>query len=122
MADIRLKRITVEAQQSPLIIQNGDVTINSTTTSDSIISGSFVTKGGISITGSVDSNSSTSGGALTVGGGVGIMKNAYIGQNLVLDSTNSILQINGLSTNRLFLDTITNKKFYIKKVNKYLHF
>jgi hypothetical protein len=79
MADIRLKRITVEAQQSPLIIQNGDVTINSTTTSDSIISGSFVTKGGISITGSVDSNSSTSGGALTVGGGVGIMKNAYIG-------------------------------------------
>ena len=122
MADIRLKRITVEAQQSPLIIQNGDVTINSTTTSDSIISGSFVTKGGISITGSVDSNSSTSGGALTVGGGVGIMKNAYIGQNLVLDSTNSILQINGLSTNRLFLDTITNKKFYISPdgVNKRL--
>lgn len=122
MADIRLKRITVEAQQSPLIIQNGDVTINSTTTSDSILSGSFVTKGGISITGSVDSNSSTSGGALTVGGGLGIMKNAYIGRNLVLDSTNSILQINGLSTNRLFLDTITNKNFYISPdgVNKRL--
>jgi hypothetical protein len=120
MADIRLKKITVEAQQSPLIIQNGDVTINSTTTSDSILSGSFITKGGISIVGSVDSNSSTSGGALTVAGGLGIMKNAYIGKDLVLDSTNSILQINGLSTNRLFLDTITNKNFYISPdgVNK----
>lgn len=122
MADIRLKRITIEAQQSPLIIQNGDVTINSTTTSDSILTGSFLTKGGISITASIDSNSSTSGGALTVGGGVGIMKNAYIGKDLVLDSTNSILQINGLSTNRLFLDTITNKNFYISPdgVNKRL--
>ena len=122
MADIRLKRITIEAQQSPLIIQNGDVTINSTTTSDSILTGSFLTKGGISITASIDSNSSTSGGALTVGGGVGIMKNAYIGKDLVLDSTNSILQINGLSTHRLFLDTITNKNFYISPdgVNKRL--
>jgi len=122
MADIRLKKITVEAQQSPLIIQNGDVTINSTTTSESTLSGSLITKGGISINGSVDSNSSTSGGALTVAGGVGIMKNAYIGKNLVLDSTNSVLQINGLSTNRMFLDTITNKNFYISPdgVNKRL--
>lgn len=122
MADIRLKKITVEAQQSPLIIQNGDVTINSTTTSESILSGSFVTKGGVSINGSVDSNSSTSGGALTVGGGVGIMKNAYVGKDLVLDSTNSVFKINGLSTNRLFLDTITNKNFYISPdgVNKRL--
>jgi hypothetical protein len=75
MADIRLKKITVEAQQSPLIIQNGDVTINSTTNSESIISGSLLTKGGISISTSSDCTSSTSGGALTVGGGVGIMKN-----------------------------------------------
>lgn len=120
MADIRLKKITIEAQQSPLIIQNGDVTINSTTNSESILSGSLITKGGISINGSVDSNSSTSGGALTVGGGVGVMKNLYIGKDLILDSTNSVLSINGLTTKRLFLDTITNKNFYISPdgVNK----
>lgn len=122
MADIRLKKITVEAQQSPLIIQNGDVTINSTTNSESIISGSFLTKGGISISASSDCTSSTSGGALTVGGGVGIMKNVYIGKDLVLDSTNSVLQVSGLNLNRLFLDTITNKNFYISPdgVNKRL--
>lgn len=116
MANIRLKTITVEPLQN-LLIQNGNVVVNNTSISNSMLSGSFISNGGIGINTDFNSTSSTSGGALTVGGGVGIMKDLFIGGNLNLDSSSSIFTINGISEKRLFLD---NKEFYLSSdgVNK----
>jgi hypothetical protein len=113
MADIRLKKITVESNQSPLVIQRGDVNITNTTASTSVLNGALVINGGTSINTTYDAISSTSGGALTVGGGVGVMKDVFIGKDLQLDSSNGVFSIRGLSGNRLFLDTVSNKNFYI---------
>ena len=120
MADIRLKKITVESNQSPLVIQRGDINITSTTASTSVLNGALVVNGGTSINTTYDASSSTSGGALTIAGGAGIMKNVFIGKDLYLDSSNGIIQVGGLSENRLFLDTASNKNFYISPdgVNK----
>jgi len=113
MSDIRLKKITIEPLQSPLIIQKGDVSITNTTFSTDILNGSLVVNGGISINTTHLAISSTCGGALTIGGGLGIMKNVYIGNDLNLDSSNGVFRIAGLSTPRMFLDNITNKNFTI---------
>lgn len=113
MADIRLKKITVETNQSPLIVQGGDINVTNTTASLSVLQGAIISNGGVSINTTYDSSSSTSGGALTVAGGVGIMKCVFIGQDLNLDSSNGIIRVKGLTENRLFLDTISNKNFYI---------
>lgn len=113
MSDIRLKKITVEPLQTPLIIQNGDVSITSSTFSSDILNGALIVNGGISINTTYESVSSTSGGALTVGGGMGIMRNVHIGNDLDLDSSNGIFRVGGLSHPRMFLDTISNKSFVI---------
>lgn len=113
MSDIRLKKITVEPLQSPLIIQRGDVNITSTTASTSVLNGALVVNGGTSINTTYDSLSSTSGGALTVAGGAGIMKNVYIGKDLTLDSSNGVFSVRGLSNNRFFVDSIANKNVFI---------
>lgn len=113
MSDIRLKKITIEPLQSPLIIQNGDVSITSTTFSTDMLNGSLILNGGLSINTTHTAISSTCGGALTIGGGVGIMKNVYIGNDLNLDSSNGVFRIHGLSEPRMFLDNITNKNFTI---------
>lgn len=113
MSDIRLKKITVDPNQSPLIIQKGDVLITSTTDSSSILSGSLVTFGGISVNAIYDSVSSTAGGSLTIGGGAGIMKSLFVGNNLILDNSNSIISVKGLSNDRFFIDTVINKKCII---------
>jgi hypothetical protein len=109
MGDIRLKKITVEPNQSPLIIQNGNVNFKSTNESTSMISGAVIIDGGVAINTTFDSTSSTAGGSLTVGGGVAILKNTYIGKKLRLDSTTGEFEIDGLSEKRFFVDTITNK-------------
>jgi hypothetical protein len=122
MSDIRLKRITVEPLQSPLIIQKGDVKITRTTASTSILDGALVVNGGISISTTYDSVSSTSGGAFTIAGGAGIMKNVYMGKDLTLDSSNGVFRVAGLSEPRIFLDSISNKNLSIAPdgVNKRL--
>lgn len=111
MSDIRLKKIT--AEDSPLIIQNGNVSILNTTVSDSILNGSLVSNGGISINSTYEASSMTAGGSLTVGGGVGIMKSIYIGKNLNMDTSNGLIVIGGVTENRMYLDNINNKHFYI---------
>ena len=111
MSDIRLKKITVES--SPLIIQNGDVSILNTTISNSILNGSLVSNGGISINSTYEASSMTAGGSLTVGGGVGIMKSIFIGKNLNMDTSNGIIVVGGVTENRMYLDNISNKHFYI---------
>jgi len=73
MADIRLKKITVEPQMSPLVIQYGDIIVTNTTESSNAATGAIVSNGGISINCTYDSSSNTAGGSLTVGGGVGTM-------------------------------------------------
>lgn len=111
MSDIRLKKITVES--SPLIIQNGNISILNTTISSSILDGSLVSNGGISINSTYEASSMTAGGSLTVGGGVGIMKSIYIGKNLNMDTSNGLIVIGGVTENRMYLDNIINKRFYI---------
>ena len=70
MSNIRLKIITVEPSQAPLIIQNGNISITDTTVSDNMISGALIVNGGLAIKCTSDSVSSTSGGGLTLGGGL----------------------------------------------------
>ena len=112
MANIRLKTITVEPTNI-LTIQNGDILITNTTISTNILNGALVIDGGISINNTFDSVSSTSGGAMTVGGGLGIHGQTYLGNNLILDNSSSIISVKGISQNRLFLDTVNNKNFYL---------
>ena len=111
-ANIRLGKITVEPTQV-LIIQRGNINITNTTVSSNRLNGSIVVNGGIGINCTYDSISSTSGGALTVGGGLSVYNQTYLGNNLIMDNNSSTLSINGISTNRLFLDSVSNKYFYI---------
>ena len=113
MCDIRLKKITVEPSNAPFIIQNGNVNITDTTSTISTLTGALVIDGGIGIHCSVDASSATAGGSLTIGGGVGIMKSVYIGNNLTMDSSDSVFDIGGLTDSRLFIDNSVNKHFYI---------
>lgn len=112
MSDIRLRKISIEPSQS-LIIQNGNVNISNTTISNNRLNGALVINGGISINNTYDSISSTSGGALTIGGGLAVRNQTFLGGNLILDSNTNVLLVNGISSNRLFLDTVINKNFYI---------
>lgn len=113
MSNIRLKVITVEPSQAPLIIQNGNVSITDSTISNSMISGALIVNGGLAINCTSDSISSTSGGGLTLGGGLAVTRKSNFGDNITLDNSSSVLKINGISNNRLFLDSIANKNFYI---------
>lgn len=110
MADIRLKKITVETNQSPLIIHNGDVSMYSTTVSFSAVTGSLITNGGIGVNCTADSSSPTAGGSLTIGGGIGIAKSLQVGQNITQDTSTGIFRIRGLSADRFFVDSATNKQ------------
>ncbi len=114
MADIRLKKITVEPLLSPLLIQNGNVTITNTTPSDNTAIGTIVSNGGIGINCTYDSVSNTAGGALTIGGGVGVMKTLQIGQNFVQDTSSGIFRVKGISDDRFFIDSSTNKQIIFR--------
>lgn len=111
MSDIRLKKITIE--NGPLIIQNGQITITDTSSSINIISSALTVNGGISVNCTSNAVSSTSGGAITIGGGLAVSKNTFIGSNLTLENNSSTFTINGITNNRLFFDTVNNKKFTI---------
>ena len=113
MSDIRLRKITIDPNLSNLIIQNGTILITDTTPSNNAISGALVIDGGIGINSSIESISSTSGGGLTIKGGLGVAKNTYLGGNLTLDNNTKTFSVNGITNNRLFLDTISNKNFYL---------
>jgi len=63
----------------------GDVSFYSTTTSESVSSGSIVTSGGVGILCTKDAMSITNGGALTVGGGVSVAKDLYIGGDIFIN-------------------------------------
>lgn len=119
MANIRLKTITVESLRD-LVIQNGNVIVNNTGISNSMLSGSLISNGGIGINTTFNSTSSTSGGSFTVGGGAGIMRDLFIGGDLNLDTSTSVFRVDGLSEKRLFLD---NTQFYLSPdgVNKRFH-
>jgi hypothetical protein len=108
MADIRLKRITLEPNASPLVIQGGDINITSTTASVNAAAGALVTLGGIGINCSNDSTSNTAGGGLTVGGGIGVVKSLYVGKDIVGDSSTGVFRIKGLSGDRLLVDSSLN--------------
>lgn len=112
MSDIRLKKITVEPTQV-LTIQKGNINITNTTVSTSRINGALIIDGGIGINCTYDSVSSTNGGAVTIGGGLSVYNRTFLGNNLIMDNNSSTISVNGISTNRLFLDSVSNKYFYI---------
>ena len=113
MSNIRLKTIVVEASNNPLIIKNGNVSITDSTASLSVLSGALNIAGGVAISCSYYSVSSTSGGALSIGGGIAVNKQAYFGGNLTLDNSSSTITMSGISTPRMFLDSVSNKNFYL---------
>lgn len=119
MTDIRLKTITVESLGN-LTVQRGDVNITNTTTSTNRLNGALIVNGGIAINNTYDSVSSTSGGALTVGGGLAVRYDTYFGNNVILDNNIGTLSVQGITSDRLFLDSVTNKRVYISPdgVNK----
>lgn len=112
MSDISLKKITIDSV-SPLIIQNGNILITDTSVSTSMITGSLISNGGLAINCTFNSISSTSGGAVTIGGGLSVAKQIVVGGNIILDNSSNVFNINGLTENRLFLDSVANKNFYI---------
>jgi hypothetical protein len=114
MSDIRLKRITIDSHDYPLIIQNGVVNITSTLSSESSITGALVVDGGISIKSTQTANSPTAGGGLTVNGGLGVLKNVKLGQDLNLTSATGVFQIDGLSTPRFLVDSVVNKQIVMR--------
>jgi hypothetical protein len=112
MADIRLRKITIEPSET-LIMHNGNINITNTSLSNSRLTGALVINGGLAINNTYDSVSSTSGGALTIGGGLAVFNQSFFGNNIILDSNYGTLSVIGISNKRLFLDTITNKNFYV---------
>ncbi len=112
MADIRLKKISIDS--SPLTIQNGTINISNTESSIDSISGSLRLTGGLAINCSSDAISSTSGGAITIAGGFGVLKKIIGGSDIVMDSSNSIFRIGGISNDRLLVDNTTNKQIIIR--------
>ena len=113
MANIRLKRITVEPLQEPLVIQNGYISILNTTPSLSSVTGALLTNGGISILCSSNSTSSTAGGGLSISGGMGILKDVYVGGDMILDSFTNVFRIKGITFDRMYMDSSLGKQFYI---------
>lgn len=113
MSNIRLKTISVEPGQSPLVVGNGDMYLTATTPSASRITGTLVSNGGIGINCTIDSTCSTLGGALTIGGGASVGKTIQAGGNIVMDTSIGVLQVKGLSDNRFFLDSSINGICYI---------
>jgi len=111
MADIRLKTITVE-DNDPLIIQKNSISLTYTNPSTDAITGTIVTSGGIGVNCTANSVSSTSGGAVTIAGGMGIKKNTFMGGDVILDNPSSTFAINGILSNRVFVDSTTNKHIY----------
>lgn len=120
MSSIRLNSITID--DTPLIIENGTIIITDTTTSISSLSGAIVLNGGMSISCTTDANGYTSGGALTIGGGLSVHSQTFLGDNLILDSALSTFSVNGITFDRLFLDSIDNKNFYISLDGLNQHF
>jgi hypothetical protein len=113
MENIRLKKITVVPSQSPLVIHNGNVHFFDTSISSSILNGSIIANGGVSINCTYNATSASAGGALTIGGGMGVGNDIHIGKNLTLESMDGILKVNGITKNRMYLDSVLNKEFYI---------
>lgn len=113
MSNIRLKTITAEPLLGPLIIKNSYVNITDSGKSTDVLSGAIVIDGGMGINCMYDAVSSKSGGAATIGGGLAVNKQTFLGDNVILDNSSSILSVNGLINHRLYLDTVTNKNFYV---------
>lgn len=110
MADIRLKKITVE--NAPLIIQNGIISISDTSLN------SVSLTGGLEVGCTAESTFNTNGGIVLVGG-MGIGRNLQVGGDIVGDNTNKVFRIKGVSVDRVMVDTITNKniKFSVDGLN-----
>lgn len=111
MSNIKINKIL--SQKEKIIIDKGYLQINSTQPSVNSLSGSLVLHGGLGINNQEKATSSSCGGGVTISGGLGVMKNTFFGGDLELDSNASIFRIKGITKDRMFMDTINNKNFYI---------
>lgn len=110
MADIRLKKITVEPSQAPLVIHKGNVHVTDTTSSTDSILGALIVNGGISIGATANATSASSGGGITVAGGLGISKNVVVGTDFTQDTSTGVFRVKGLSDDRFMVDSSLNKQ------------
>lgn len=122
MSCIRLHAITIDSNDSSLIIENGHVNVTDTTISTSALNGCLVLDGGLGINCTVDSISITSGSALSVGGGASILGKTYLGSDLTLDSTLSTFVVKGITYPRFLLDTLNNKRLEVSLDGLNKHF
>ena len=109
MSDVRLSSITVDPLVNSLNIRNGSVTILSTASSTALSSALFI-NGGLTIGSTINSSNLTSGGSITSLGGMSILKDIRLGGSMVLDSVSGTFSIGGISNNRIFVDTVSNKQ------------
>ena len=111
MSNIKVK--TILSKGDSISFENGYIEIKNDTPSYSHLTGAIVVDGGIGVKCLENATSSTSGGALTLGGGIGVLKDSFFGGSLELDSNASTFRIRGIKNDRMFMDTINNKNFYI---------
>lgn len=110
MAEIRLKKITVE--NAPFIIGGGQVNITDTSVNSVTLSGGLVVQ-------STEQSTSNTNGCSVISGGVGIMKNVQVGGDIVGDNTTGVFRMRGISVDRVLVDTTLNNniKFSADGIN-----
>lgn len=109
MADIRLRKITVDPLFGALDIREGTVGVADPTPSTDLLSASVVLSGGLSIQCSMGASSSENGGGLTIAGGLAVFEKAYFGGDIVIDSSQAAFKIEGITQDRMHVDTINAK-------------
>jgi hypothetical protein len=81
-----------------MLSNTGTITLKSTTSSVNSSTGGVYLTGGLSINCTTDAISTSSGGALTVAGGASFGKSVYVSNQLILNVSNTIGNINMSST------------------------
>jgi len=76
----------------------GQLLIDTTTASTSATTGAMVINGGIGINNATDATSTTDGGSLTTAGGMAVAKSLWVGTNLSITGTSSVLSLTGTSS------------------------
>jgi hypothetical protein len=94
-----------------VLSSTGTITLKSTTSSINSSTGGLYVTGGMSINCTTDVVNTSSGGALTVAGGASFGKSVYVSNDLILNVSNTIGNINitAISTGTLLISTPNNE-------------
>jgi len=94
--------ISLDGMNRHFLLNNNNLTINTSGDSLNNTSGALVINGGVSINNNANATSSTCGGTLTVGGGASIASNMYIGSDL---HVNNKVYTNNINSNQLNINS-----------------